>query len=152
LQLYALLWSSSISQKLQNFDIILSSEERSILIGHLDLGDLSDVFLTKRQRLAVQEEEYLRSQGFKPFSEESDGLIIKGSREQAFSQFSNNLNNVKKVNMATFVDFGVNTLGSGEKGSDAPVEDPNASLTFPLSNIQPHTVPGLSIKGIIKHM
>ena len=63
-----------------------------ILIGHLDLGDLSDVFLTKRQRLAVQEEEYLRSQGFKPFSEESDGLRIKGSRQEAFSQFSKNLN------------------------------------------------------------
>ena len=46
--------------------------------------------------------------------------------------------------MATFVEIDVNTLGSGEKGSDAPVEDPNASLTFPLSNIQPHTVPGLT--------
>ena len=148
----ALLWSSSISQKLQNFDIILSSEERRILIGHLDLGDLSDVFLTKRQRLAVQEEEYLRSQGFKPFSEESDGLRIKGSHQQAFSQFSKNPNNDEKVNMATFVDFGVNTLGSGEKGSDAPVEDPNASLIFPLSNIQPLTVPGLSVEGITKHL
>ena len=115
-----------------------------ILIGHLDLGDLSDVFLTKRQRLAVQEEEYLRSQGFKHFSEESDGLRIKGSHQQAFAKFSQNLNIDEKVNMATFVDFGVNTLGSGEKGSDAPVEDPNASLTFPLSNIQPHTVPGLT--------
>ena len=138
-----------------------------ILIGHLDLGDLSDVFLTKRQRLAVQEEEYLRSQGFKPFSEESDGLRIKGSRQQTFSQFSQNLNNDEKVNMATFIDFDVNTLGSGEKVRDAPVEDTNASLTFPLSNIQPHTVPGLtpadqelspfktlsmSIEGITKHM
>ena len=168
MQLSALLWSSSISQTLQIFDIILSSDERRILIDHLDLGDLSDVFLTKRQKLAVQEEEYLRSVGFKPFSEESDGLRIKGSVQQAFAQFSQNLNIDEKVNMATFIDFGVNTLGSSEKGSDAPVEDPNASFTFPLSNIQPHTVPGLtpadqglspfsthtgmSIEGITKHM
>jgi hypothetical protein len=117
LQLSALRWSSSISQKLENFDIILSSEERSILIGHLDLDDLSCVFLTKRQRLAVQEEEYLRSQEFKHFSEESDGLRIKDSRHEAFSQFSQNLNIDEKVNMPTFVDFGVNTLN----GSDAPV-------------------------------
>ena len=128
----------------------MSSEERRILIGHLDLGDLSDVFLTKRQRLAVQEEEYLRSQGFKPFSEESDGLRINGSRQQALSQFSQNLNNDGKLTMVTFVDFGVKTLGSGEKVRDAPVEDPNASLTSLLSNIQQHTVPGLSIKGITK--
>ena len=94
--------------------------------------------------MAVQEEEYLRSQGFKPFSEESDGLRIKGSHQQAFSQFSKNPNNDEKVNMATFVDFGVNTLGSGEKVRDATVEDPNASLIFSLSNFQPNTLQGLT--------
>jgi len=118
---FAIFWGSSISQTLQNFDIILTADERRVLISHLDLDDLSDIFLTKRQRLAVQEEKYLRSEGFESFSEKSDGLQIK--------------------NISTFKSFGVK---SDEKGSDTLFEDPNASLTFPFSKLKPNSLNGLT--------
>ena len=139
-----MLWASSFAQNLQNFDIILTSDERRVLISHLDLSDLSDVFLTKRQRLAVQEEEHLRSQGFEPFSQESDGLPITASRQQALALFSQNLRvnsaeNIDpqisgKLKMSTFVDFGFNNNNlDNSDTNDTPVEDPNASFIFPVS-------------------
>ena len=47
-------------QRLDQFNILLSSAERKVLIGHLDIHHLEGVFLTRRQGLALQEEDYLR--------------------------------------------------------------------------------------------
>ena len=47
-------------QRLDQFNILLSSAERKVLIGHLDIDHLDGVFLTRRQGLALQEEDYLR--------------------------------------------------------------------------------------------
>ena len=125
MQVFTFLWSSSLSQTLQNFDIILTAEERKILISHLDLADLDGVFLTRRQKLAVQEEEYLRKNGYKPFDEKADGLQIKKSD-------------------SPFVNFGTNTLGVGSRESEDLVRDPNASLSFPISKLKPTQSAGLS--------
>ena len=47
-------------QRLDQFSVLLSSSERKVLLGHLDIDHLDGVFLTRRQGLALQEEEYLR--------------------------------------------------------------------------------------------
>ena len=47
-------------QRLDQFNILLSSSERKVLLGHLDFDHLDEVFLTRRQGLALQEEDYLR--------------------------------------------------------------------------------------------
>ena len=47
-------------QRLDQFNILLSSSERKVLLGHLDFDHLDGVFLTRRQGLALQEEDYLR--------------------------------------------------------------------------------------------
>ena len=77
-------------QRLDQFNIFLSSAERKVLIGHLDIDHLDGVFLTRRQGLALQEEEYLRwvggvsslsstesfrSLGYQPFGADSDSLL-----------------------------------------------------------------------------
>ena len=90
------------------------------MISHLDIKNLNGVFLTRRQKLAVQEEEYLRANGYEPFSEKADGLQIKKSDSKS-----------------------VNLGGGGEKREDL-VKDPNASLSFPVSSIKQGQSAGLS--------
>ena len=119
-QVFICLWGFSLSQTLQNFDIILTAEERKVLISHLDIKNLEGVFLTRRQKLAVQEEEYLRANGYEPFSKKADGLQIK-------------------TNDSKFVNLG----GGGEEREDL-VKDPNASLAFPVSSFKQGQNTGLS--------
>ena len=86
-----LLMRETEEQRLDQFSVLLSSSERKVLLGHLDIGHLDGVFLTKRQGQALQEEQYLRwedplwsynlqtwtfrSLGYEPFSAESDSLL-----------------------------------------------------------------------------
>ena len=124
-------WTLTLAQSPQKLEILLSAEERKVLIGHLDLKDLKGLFLTKRQKLAKREEEFLRTEGYEPFSEKADKLQVRGPRKLALlRKFQQSLEK-PLTNSQAFVRLSDNSVGNRETG----INDLNGRNTFPVTNL-----------------
>ena len=70
--------------------ILLSSEERKSLIGHLQGLEGRKLVLTERQKLALKQELNLQGQGFDAFSSASDTEEQKQNDQTSPFEFSRN--------------------------------------------------------------